>query len=172
MLPLLCATYFMVAGGPYGLEEIVGYAGYKTALVLLVLLPVFWSLPTALMVGELASALPEEGGFYVWVTRALGPFWGFQEGWLSLSASVFDMALYPTLFTAYLGQLAPAAVAGHRGLALELALIALCVAWNLRGSGSVGTGAKWLCSIMLAPFAVLVVFALWHALRVHGGAAA
>ena len=50
------------------------------------------------MVGELASALPEEGGYYAWVRRAMGPFWGFQEAWLSLAASVFDMALYPTLF--------------------------------------------------------------------------
>ena len=34
------------------------------------------------MVGELASAMPEEGGFYQWVRRAMGPFWGFQEAWL------------------------------------------------------------------------------------------
>ena len=29
LLPLVAATYFMVAGGPYGLEEIVGGAGYR-----------------------------------------------------------------------------------------------------------------------------------------------
>ena len=74
--------------------------------VLLLCLPFLWSLPTALMIGELASALPAEGGFYVWVRRALGPFWGFQEAWLSLAASIFDMAIYPTLFTLYLGRLA------------------------------------------------------------------
>ena len=48
-----------------------------------------WSLPTALMIGELSSAIPAEGGFYAWVTRGLGPFWGFQEAWLSLVASIF-----------------------------------------------------------------------------------
>jgi amino acid transporter len=47
------------------------------------------------MIGELASALPEESGFYAWVRRAMGDFWGFQEAWLSLVASVFDMAIYP-----------------------------------------------------------------------------
>ena len=46
--------------------------------------------------------------------RALGPFWGFQEAWLSLVASVFDMAIYPTLFALYLGRLCPALAAGHR----------------------------------------------------------
>ena len=52
------------------------------------MLPLVWSLQIALLVGELASALPEDGGYYVWVRRALGPFWGFQEAWLSLAASV------------------------------------------------------------------------------------
>jgi hypothetical protein len=92
-LPLLAATYFMVSGGPYDIEDIIGYGGYERALLLLVLLPFFWSFPVALMLGELASAVPAEGGFYAWVHRALGPFWGFQEAWLSLASSVFDMAI-------------------------------------------------------------------------------
>ena len=50
------------------------------------------------MVSELASAIPEEGGYYVWVTRALGRFWGFQEAWLSFVGNMFDVALYPTMF--------------------------------------------------------------------------
>ena len=60
------------------------------------------------MIGELASAIPVEGGFYVWVRRALGPFWGFQEAWLSLAASVFDMAIYPRIFVDYLTSIQPA----------------------------------------------------------------
>ena len=104
LLPLIAATYFMVAGGPYGIEDILGGAGYELAIVILVMLPLIWSLPTALMIGELASAMPAEGGYYVWVRRALGPFWGFQEAWLSLTASVFDMAIYPAIFVLYLGQ--------------------------------------------------------------------
>jgi amino acid transporter len=84
-LPLVAATFFMVSGGPYAIEDILGGAGYGRAIVILLLLPVIWSLPTALMIGELASAIPAEGGFYVWVRRAMGPFWGFQEGWLSLT---------------------------------------------------------------------------------------
>ena len=44
------------------------------------------------MIGELSSALPQEGGYYAWVRRGLGNFWGFQEAWLSLAASIFDMA--------------------------------------------------------------------------------
>ena len=87
LLPLIGATYFMVAGGPYGLEDIIGKAGYGRALVMLAIIPLLWSLPTSLMVGELASAIPAEGGYYVWVRRAMGRFWGFQEAWMSLAAS-------------------------------------------------------------------------------------
>ena len=161
--PLVAATYFMVSGGPYGLEEIVAGAGYAGAILVLLVTPIVWSLPTALMVGELAAALPEEGGYYAWVRRALGPFWGFQEAWLSLAASVFDMAIYPTLFTLYLGKLVPTLAAGRTPLFLGAAMIAICALWNLRGARSVGWGALVMTVVLLAPFAALSACALGHA---------
>jgi amino acid transporter len=166
LLPLMAATFFMVSGGPYGIEDILS-AGYRTGLILLVALPLVWSFPTALMIGELASALPEEGGFYVWVRRALGPFWGYQEAWLSLAASIFDMAIYPTLFVLYLGRLAPAWTVGWHGIAWELALIAACCIWNLLGASAVGDGSVGLSALLLSPFAILVVAAAWHGAHLH-----
>src|SRR5579883_2919420 len=115
--PLIASTFFMVSGGAYGLEELVA-CGYGVAIAAILVTPLVWSVPTALMVGELASALPREGGYYAWVRRALGPFWGFQEAWLSLVASVFDMAIYPTLFTLYLGRLWPACAQGWPQMAV------------------------------------------------------
>ena len=157
----------MVSGGPYGIEDIFGGAGYLKALAILLFLPFVWSFPTALMIGELASAIPDEGGFYVWVRRALGPFWGYQEAWLSLTASIFDMAIYPTIFVLYLGKLFPAWTAGSRGTFWELALIAICCIWNLRGAPAVGEGSIALFVILLAPFAVLVGAAVWHGWHLH-----
>ncbi len=97
----------MVSGGTYGTESIIAGAGYGRGILVLLFLPVLWCLPTAFMIGELSSALPEEGGYYAWVRRGLGNFWGFQEAWLSLAASIFDMAIYPTLFVFYLKAMAP-----------------------------------------------------------------
>ena len=165
LLPLLAATYFMVSGGPYGLEDIIGDVGFGWALTILAVLPFFWSLPTALMIGELAAAVPETGGFYAWVRRAMGPFWGFQEAWLSLAASVFDMAIYPTLFVTYLGHLAPVLTAGYRGLALKLAVVVLATLWNLRGAAAVGDGSVGMWIFALAPFVVLVLAAVWLGLH-------
>ena len=162
LLPLIAATYFMVAGGPYGLEEVIGKTGYAAALWILILTPLLWSLPTALMVSELASAIPEEGGFYIWVRRGMGRFWGYQETWLTLTGSVFEMALYPTLFVDYLGHFAPSMTAGSRAIILELAMIATCAAWNIVGARAVGGGSVWLNALLFLPFLALVAIAAVH----------
>ena len=152
----------MVAGGPYGLEDIVQKAGYFGTVLILLFTPLLWSLPTALMVSELASALPEEGGYYAWVRRAMGHFWGYQEAWLTLTGSIFDMALYPTLFVFYLGHLIPAATRGHRGVLLGLGMIVVCTLWNILGARAVGGGSLLLGIVLLGPFGVLMVYALVH----------
>lgn len=167
LLPLIAATYFMVSGGPYGLEDIIGKAGYAQALLLLLLIPLFWSFPTSLMVGELAAAMPCEGGFYQWVRRAMGPFWGFQEAWLSLAASVFDMAIYPTTFVLYLSHVAPKLTAGHGGLLLKLGIVGISAVWNLRGAVAVGRGSERMMVVSLSPFVVLIGLAVWHGFS-HG----
>jgi amino acid transporter len=169
LLPLIAATYFMVSGGPYGLEDIIGKAGYGRALLLLALVPLVWSLPTSLMVGELASALPEEGGYYCWVRRALGGFWGFQEAWLSMAASVFDMAIYPVIFVTYVARLEPTWTAGSHGTWWALAVVVLCAAWNLRGARAVGDGSVGLFCLLLSPFVMLTAVGLWKGLvGLHG----
>jgi amino acid transporter len=155
--PLVAATFFMVSGGTYGTEQIVQGAGYGRAIVILLLTPVLWSLPTAFMIGELSSALPAEGGYYAWVRRGLGNFWGFQEAWLSLVASIFDMAIYPTLFVAYLTQIAPWFGQGHRGVMVGLFVVVTCAALNIAGIRVVGLTSLWLFFLLSMPFALIVL---------------
>ncbi len=157
--PLVAATFFMVSGGAYGTEDIVHGWGYERALVILALTPLVWSYPTALMIGELSSALPAEGGFYAWVREGLGSFWGFQEAWLSLAASIFDMAIYPTLFVAYLERVAPWVGVGHRGIVIGLLMILACTVLNLAGIHTVGITSFWLFLVISGPFALIVLIA-------------
>jgi amino acid transporter len=149
----------MVSGGTYGTEDIVHGAGYGRAILILLLTPILWSLPTAFMIGELSSALPEEGGYYAWVRRAMGNFWGFQEAWLSLIASVFDMAIYPTLFILYLQRLFPWFAEGHRGLMVGLAVVAVCALLNVAGVKVVSTTSLWLFFALSAPFVAIACIA-------------
>ena len=159
LVPLVAATFFMVSGGAYGTEDIVHGAGYGVAILILLLTPLIWSLPTAFMIGELASALPAEGGYYAWVRRGLGNFWGFQEAWLSLVASIFDMAIYPTLFVAYLTRLEPWFADAHRGELVALGVVAACAELNIAGIRVVGFTSLWLFLLLSAPFALIVLIA-------------
>jgi amino acid transporter len=159
LAPLVAATYFMVSGGPFGLEDLIGAIGYRASMAVLLLTPLVWSVPTAMAVGELSAAYPEDGGYYVWVRRALGPFWGVQEAWLSLAASLFDLALYPTLFTRYLGEFWPQAASGVTSVAVGVALIVLCTWVNLRGAEVATDASVVLGVLLLLPFAVLSVTA-------------
>jgi amino acid transporter len=167
--PLVAATFFMVSGGTYGIEDIVHGAGYGRAILFLVLTPLLWSLPTAFMIGELSSALPFEGGYYAWVRRAMGNFWGFQEAWLSLAASIFDMAIYPTLFVAYLTRLFPWFGENHRGVMVGLAVVIVCALLNIAGVKVVSTTSLWLFFALSSPFVLIVLLsplkygALFHA---------
>jgi amino acid transporter len=170
-IPLVAALYFMVSGGPFGLEELAQKAGFGWSIAILLVTPVVWSLPTALMVGELAAAVPEEGGYYAWVRRAMGPFWGYQEAWLSLAASVFDMAIYPTLFALYLGAILP--MPGLAPILTGVLVVVAGVVSNLFGAKSVGTGSTAMTVLVLVPFVALSVLALTtHPAPVAAGAVA
>jgi amino acid transporter len=149
----------MVSGGTYGTEEIVHGAGYGRAILILLITPLLWSLPTAFMIGELSSALPFEGGYYAWVRRAMGNFWGFQEAWLSLIASIFDMAIYPTLFVAYLTRMFPWFQQGNRGWWVALAVVVACALLNIAGVKVVSLTSLWLFFALSAPFIAIVLLA-------------
>ena len=155
--PLVAATFFMVSGGTYGTESVIAGAGYGRGILVLLFLPVLWCLPTAFMIGELSSALPEEGGYYAWVRRGLGNFWGFQEAWLSLAASIFDMAIYPTLFVFYLKEMAPWFGVGNHGIYAGLFVVITCAALNLAGIRVVGFTSLWLFFLLSLPFGLVVL---------------
>ena len=107
LLPLIGVVFFVVCGGAYGLEPVVAAVGGGWAIALIVLAPLVWSLPIALMVAELTSAMPEDGGYYVWVRTALGDFWGVQEAWWTVCYTFIDVAIYPVLFVNYLAFFYP-----------------------------------------------------------------
>ncbi len=152
--------FFTVSGGAYGLEALVGAVGATWSVILVIALPLLWAVPVALMVAELSTAIPEEGGYYIWVKRGLGKFWGFQEGWWTLCYSAVDLALYPVLFVTYLGFFFP--TLGAETFQMSLLRWGICVVFiigallmNLRGTQAVGTNA--LANLMLVSFPFLLL---------------
>ncbi len=164
---LIAIIFFTVSGGAYGLEPVVAAVGGRTTLLLLVLVPLVWSFPTAMVVGELAATFPVAGGYYHWVKEALGEFWGFQEGWWSWLFTFVDMALYPVLCGDILSQTWPV-LTGHAlseagRLGFVLGFIWLAAIINGRGARTVSHYSILSMLLVLSPFVVLVA----RGLRIH-----
>ena len=158
---LAAVMYFNVSGGAFSTEGLVASIGPGMALLILVLVPIFWSIPETLLVAELASMLPEEGGYYRWVHRAFGPFWAFQNGWCTWCYSLVDMAIYPVLFNQYLAFFFPS-LGGHAQWAISLAMIWSATAINLRGAGRVGHVSMFAASFVILTFLAITLAAVPH----------
>lgn len=66
------------------------------------------SLAGALTYAELAAAMPEAGGEYVYLREAYGPFWGFLYGWTQMwVAKSGSIATLATGFFLYLANFRP-----------------------------------------------------------------
>jgi amino acid transporter len=161
-LTLVAVMFFNVSGGAFTTESLVVSVGPAVALLILVLVPLLWSVPEALIVGELASMLPEEGGYYRWVYRAFGPFWAFQNGWWTWMYSLVDMAIYPVLFNQYLAWFLPELSVTAQWL-VSLGVIWIATGVNLRGAGKVGTVSVVAGSFVLLVFLLISIAALPHA---------
>jgi amino acid transporter len=152
-LQLTAVVFFAVSGGPYGLEPLLSYTGSTIALLLVIVTPIVWCIPTILMVLELNSMMPKNGGYYQWVKNALGIRWGFIEGWWSWLYAFVDSAIYPVLFVEYLSFLFPS-------LAPMKYAICLVFIWsgallNILGIVPVGRSSVVLGIAVLIPFLIL-----------------
>jgi amino acid transporter len=167
LLALTCLIFFTTSGGAYGLEPLVGAVGPGWAIILIVVTPVIWSFPIALMVAELAALMPEEGGCYIWVREALGPFWGVQEAWWTMGYAVVLLASFVVLFVNYLAFFIPALApsadvpgSGWGGLVrwfVAALVIVSAMVVNLRGARDVGRSAKGSATFVVGAFGLLVL---------------
>lgn len=158
---LLAIVYFCVANGPYGLEDAILAGGVTWVCILLVVLPLTVNLPIGLLTSELASAMPQNGGYIIWVSRSFGNFWGFLEGWWSWSSGLFDTALYPFLIVAYFNDFLVTFCSVSLpywtlyGMRVSLCFIVMVLnLLNVQMQGTISLIFAFLC---LAPFALLTV---------------
>ena len=141
----------------------VSWSGPGLTLLMLLLLPVFWAMPMALVCSELGWALPEEGGYYAWTRRALGEFWGFQCGWWSWTCQWVDSAVYIALIQGYVAGWWPQ-LNGWEIWRIGAALIAVFAYTNIRGLNIIALSSVVFTIVIVAPFLVMIVlgFAHWH----------
>lgn len=159
-LQLVFIVFFTVSGGPYGLEELLGYAGSHASLLLLIITPLLWDVPAILTVTELNSMMPVEGGYYQWVKHALGIRFGFYEGWWTWLYTFIDLAIYPVMFVQY-GSFFFPWMQDHQ-LMVCLVFVWLSAMVNILGIVQVGRASIILSVAVLGPIIILFISALLH----------
>ncbi|KAL7164656.1 hypothetical protein ACSBR2_040536 [Camellia fascicularis] len=155
VLPLVFLIFYEVSGGPFGVEDSVQAAGPLLALLGFLVFPLIWSVPEALITAEMGTMFPEDGGYVVWVSSALGDYWGFQQGWMKWLSGVIDNALYPVMFLDYIKSAIPELAGGYPRVLATLGLTFLLTYMNYRGLTVVGWGAVLLGVLSLFPFIVM-----------------
>ena len=145
----------------------IAAAGHNgtSSISLWVLAALFFFVPGALVINELSSRFPEEGGLYVWAKEAFGDFHGFIAGWTYWIYTVF---YFPGLLLASASM--SAYIIGEKGstlsqdrtflLLISLALLLVAVVLNIIGL-NIG---KWLQNAggvgTYLPLSMLVIVAL------------
>lgn len=176
LLPLFGLIYFTVCGGSFGVEPLVGFSGPGMTLILFVVTPLIFSIPNMLMVREMNSMMPVEGGYYHWVKKALGPFAGFMAGWMNWVMGWVDVSIYPVLAAYYLGYFFPVLRSGTTVGGIEISggllswLVGLGLIWtitalNVRGARLAGLTTNWLGLLMMVPLLVMSALGIYQWIR-------
>ena len=144
----------------------IAAAGHNgtSSISLWVLAALLFFVPGALVINELSSRFPEEGGIYAWARDAFGPFHGFIAGWTYWIYTVF---YFPGILLASASM--SAYIVGERGMVLaqnrtyllwcSMGLLLVAVVLNIIGlnigkwlqnAGGVGTYLPLLILISVA----------------------
>ena len=154
----------------------IAAAGHNgtSSISLWVIAAIFFFVPGALVINELSSRFPEEGGLYAWSKEAFGDFHGFIAGWTYWIYTVFyfpGLLLASASMAAYIMGGRGAVLAQDRTflLSVSLGLLLVAVVLNIIGL-NIG---KWLQNAggigTYVPLVILALVAATVAFR-HGSA--
>ena len=149
----------------------IAAAGHNgtSSISLWVIAAVFFFVPGALVINELSSRFPNEGGLYVWSKEAFGDFHGFVAGWTYWVYTIFyfpGLLLASASMSAYIFGARGVALSQDRGFQISVAMGLLLVAvvlniiglnigkW-LQNAGGVGTYIPLVMLVLIAA-AVLI----------------
>ena len=148
--------FCLCAAGAYGIEDMVPSAGPGLTLAMLIVLPFLWSTPMGLVASELGSAIPEEGGFYKWVQRACGEFWGFQAGWWRTISIYVDNTIYVVLAGSYFASVVNLTPAEE--YLFKASVVIFFTYINIRGIRDVGIVSATISVLVMIAFAMVAAF--------------
>ena len=155
LYPTMMISIGAMIGSGIFLLPALGYKKAGPAVILAYVLAALVVLPAALSKAEMATAMPESGGTYLYIDRALGPLFGTIAGigaWFSL---VFKSSFALVGLGAYLLLFAPIAQGAvvYVGLALAVVVVAL----NISGTKLSGQVQAIIVTVVVAGLLAYVV---------------
>jgi glutamate:GABA antiporter len=137
-----------------------------SSISLWIIAAVFFFIPSALVINELSSRFPCEGGLYIWAKEAFGDFHGFVAGWTYWIYTVFyfpGLLLASAAMSAYIigeggatlehnRQFLLLVSLGYLVVAVVLNIIGLNIGKWLQNAGGVSTYAPLLLLVALGGF--------------------
>ena len=137
-----------------------------SSISLWIIAAVFFFVPSALVINELSSRFPCEGGLYIWAQEAFGDFHGFVAGWTYWIYTVFyfpGLLLASAAMSAYIigeggatlehnRQFLLLVSLGYLIVAVVLNIIGLNIGKWLQNAGGVSTYAPLVLLVALGVF--------------------
>jgi amino acid transporter len=158
-------TLFMIlfatcCGGCFGIESMVSTSGPGVTFAAILIVPVIWAIPIGLVCSELGTALPTQGGYYVWVKRGLGDFWAYCAGFWRTLLYCINCGVFVVLAMQYIDTFLGLSGAAHYIVAVCLVL--LVVGANLVGIKMIGIASTIFTIMIFVPFIGLIVMGFFH----------
>lgn len=136
----------MIGSGIFVLPAI-GFKKAGAAVILAYIISAIVVLPAALSKSEMATAMPESGGTYIYIDRALGPMFGTIAGLGSWFSLTFKSAFALVGLGSYVLLLAPVPDSVIKPIALSLGIIVIIL--NILGTKLSGKIQSVVVSIVL-----------------------
>ena len=158
-MQLVGVLFVATIGGAYGIEEGVQTGGGFGMTIGVLLAPWIWGLPTAMVVSELATALPSNAGPILWISKVAPDFITFCFVIFTILANIVDNSIYPNLLVAYFNAPPTAGASVSTGVLSSIFIkfmsILAAASINVFSIDTVGAFGAGFMILTIAPFILL-----------------
>ena len=152
-------VFTLTCSGSFGMEDVVSSSGPGLTLILILVLPLVWSVPLAFVSSELSAMIPEAGGLYRWIRRGMGEYWSFQAGWWWTLSLYVDSAVYVAMALDYM-QNQWGFGAAERAM-IGVAIVAVFTFVNIKGLDLTGWALIVIQVVVLVPLLIFTVYGIF-----------
>ncbi len=158
VITAVVVVFTLTCSGSFGMEDVVSSSGPGFTLLMILILPLVWSVPLAFVSSELGAMIPEAGGLYRWIRRAMGEYWSFQAGWWWTLSLYVDSAVYVALALDYLQ--AKYGFGTDLRIVIGVCIVGVFTFINIRGLELTGWSLTIIQIVVMVPLLIFTVLGI------------